>query len=263
MAVENPPVEVLERLPSPPQFDDPADQRAYLKRKLAGCFRLFGKFGFSEGVAGHITVRDPERADHFWVNPFGVSFNRITASSLILVNHAGDVVEGDYPVNRAAFAIHSRVHAARPDVVAAAHSHSIYGRSFSILGQKLLPLTQDVCAFYEDHAVFNDYTGIVTDTDEGERIAEALGDMKAVILQNHGLLTVGHSIDEAVWWFVTMERSCQAQLLAMQTGQPLTEISHEVAMITRGQLGFPLAGYFQFQPMWQDIEREFGDDFSQ
>lgn len=258
MAVQNPPMEVLGKFPGPPQFNDPAEQRAYRKRKLAGCFRLFGKFGFSEGVAGHITVRDPEREDHFWVNPFGVSFHAITASHLILVNHEGEVVEGDYPVNRAAFAIHSRVHAARPDVVAAAHSHSIYGKSFSVLGKKLRPITQDACAFYEDHGVFNDYTGIVQETDEGDRIAAALGDQKAVILQNHGLLTVGETIDAAVWWFVTMERSCQAELLAMQTGAPLTEISHEVAMLTRSQLGFPLAGYFQFQPMWQDIEREAG-----
>ncbi len=261
MAVPNPPAGVLDRFPFPAEFDDPAEERAYLKRKLAGCFRIFGKFGFSEGVAGHITVRDPEQTDHFWVNPFGVSFNQIKASDLILVNHAGEVVEGDYPVNRAAFAIHSRVHAARPDVRAAAHSHSIYGKSFSVLGKKLRPITQDVCAFYEDHAVFNDYTGIVRETDEGDRIAEELGDQKAVILQNHGLLTVGETIDAAVWWFITMERSCQAELLAMQTGAPMTEISHEVAMLTRSQLGFPLAGYFQFQPMWQDIERECGHEF--
>lgn len=259
MAVPNPPAKVLSGVPPLPTFDDPEQERAYLKRKLAGCFRLFGSFGFSEGVAGHITVRDPERPDHFWVNPFGVSFNRVTAASLILVNHDGDVVEGDYPVNRAAFAIHSRVHGARPDVIAAAHSHSIYGKTFSALGRKLRPITQDACAFYDDHALFNDYTGLVNEIDEGDRIAEALGDRKAIILQNHGLLTVGHTIDEAVWWFVTMERSCQAELLAMQTGEPITEIGHEVALKTRGQLGFPLAGYFQFQPLWQDIEQQFGD----
>jgi ribulose-5-phosphate 4-epimerase/fuculose-1-phosphate aldolase len=264
MPVQDPPRHVIDRrLQMMPTFDHVAEERQYLKRKLAGCFRIFGKFGFSEGVAGHITVRDPERPDHFWVNPFGMSFNGIRASDLILVNHAGEVVEGDQAVNRAAFAIHSRVHAARPDVNAAAHSHSIYGKSFSVLGQKLKPITQDVCAFYEDHAVFTDYTGIVNETDEGDRIAEILGDKKAIILQNHGLLTVGETIDAAVWWFITMERSCQAQLLAMQTGAPLTEISHEVALKTRDQLGFPLAGYFQFQPLWQDIEQQCGDEFGQ
>ncbi len=254
MAVQNPPLDMLPaNIPMPPKFDNPKEERAYLKKKLTGAFRVFGKFGFSEGVAGHITVRDPEDQDHFWVNPFGLSFNLITPDDLLLVNHNGEVVEGKLPVNRAAFAIHSQIHAARPDVVAAAHAHSVYGKSFSALGKKLAPITQDACAFYEDHALFDDYSGIVNELEEGKRIATALSDNKAAILQNHGLITVGHSIDEAAWWFITMERSCQAQLLAMQTGEKLIEIDHQTAMKTRAELGFPLAGYFQFQPMWQDI----------
>lgn len=261
MAVPNPPLEMLQGFPFPPTFDNHEDHRNYLKYKLAGAFRIFGKFGFSEGVAGHITVRDPEHSDSFWVNPFGMSFNKIKASDLIRVDHAGEVVEGDHMVNRAAFAIHSRIHAARPDVIAAAHSHSVYGKTYSALGRELRPMTQDACAFYKDHALFNDYTGIVNETEEGDRIAAALGDQKAAILQNHGLLTVGQTIDEAVWWFVTMERTCQAEIMAMHTNEPITEISHEVAMMTRGQLGFPLAGYFQFQPMWQDIEAACGAEF--
>lgn len=257
MAVPNPPMEMLpSNIPLPQKFENVEEQRTYLKKKLTAAFRIFGKFGFSEGVAGHITVRDPEKTDHFWVNPFGVSFNQITPELLLLVNHNGDVVEGSLPVNRAAFAIHSQVHAARPDVEAAAHSHSVYGKSFSCLGEKLRPITQDACAFYEDHGLFNDYSGIVNELEEGKRIAEALGDTKAAILQNHGLITVGTTIDEAVWWFVTMERSCQAQLLAMQTGKDMIEIDHATAMKTRAELGFPLAGYFQFQPMWQDIVAE-------
>ncbi|GAA4273544.1 class II aldolase/adducin family protein [Aquimarina gracilis] len=254
MAVQNPPLEMLPaNIPLPPKFDDVVEERAYLKKKLTGAFRIFGKFGFSEGVAGHITVRDPEHHDHFWVNPFGLSFNQIKPSDLLLVNHKGTVVEGKLPVNRAAFAIHSQIHAARPDVVAAAHAHSVYGKSFSALGKELAPITQDACAFYKDHALFDDYSGIVNELEEGKRIAKALADNKAAILQNHGLITVGHSIDEAAWWFITMERSCQAQLLAMQTGEELIEIDHQTAMKTRTELGFPLAGYFQFQPMWQDI----------
>ena len=95
--------------------------------KLAAGFRLFDYFGFNEGVAGHITYRDPEFKDHFWVNPLGVHFSQISVSDLLLVNHDGKVVQGDKDVNVAAFAIHSRLHKARPDVNAAAHSHSIYG----------------------------------------------------------------------------------------------------------------------------------------
>ena len=187
-------------------------------------------------MAGHITARDPERLDHFWVNPFGMHFGHIRVSDLILVNHQGEVVEGDMPVNGAAFAIHSQIHAARPDVVAAAHAHSIYGKSWSALGRTLDPITQDVCAFYDDHAVFDDYTGVVLDIEEGKRIAHALADNKAAILRNHGLLTVGHSVDEAVWWFITMERSCQAQLLASAAGEPVL-IDPEMAKLTSGQVG--------------------------
>src|SRR6202790_2940644 len=116
------------KMARPPQFSSPADERRHRKERLAASFRLFAKFGFDEGVAGHITARDPERLDHFWVNPFGIHFGQIRASNLILVNHRGGVVEGKYPVNGAAFAIHSQVHAARPDVIAAAHSHSLHGK---------------------------------------------------------------------------------------------------------------------------------------
>lgn len=239
-------------LPMPPSFDSVEAERQYRKEQLAAGFRLFGRFGFSEGVAGHITVRDPENPQWFWVNPFGMAFTMIKASDLILVDHEGRLLHGNRPVNRAAFVIHSQVHAARPDAVAAAHSHSLHGKAFSSLGIPLDPITQDACAFFEDHAVYRDYRGVVDEVDEGQRIAAALGDCKAVILQNHGLLTVGQSVAEAVWWFVTMERSCQAQLLAMAAGTPKL-IDRETALITRGQLGSSLAGWFQARPLWDQI----------
>jgi ribulose-5-phosphate 4-epimerase/fuculose-1-phosphate aldolase len=238
-----------------PQFESVEAERLHRKQRLAASFRLFGRFGFDEGVAGHITARDPERLDHFWVNPFGMNFSHIRVSDLILVNDRGEVVEGDAFVNGAAFAIHSQIHAARPDVIAAAHSHSIYGKTWSTLGKLLDPLTQDVCAFYEDHAVFDDYTGVVLDLEEGKRIAHALGERKAAILRNHGLLTVGHSVDEAVWWFITMERSCQAQLTAEAAGTPIL-IDADMARLTASQVGSHVAGYFSFQPLYNKIVRE-------
>src|SRR5262249_23580422 len=146
--------------------------------------------------------------------------------------HTGEVVQGDWPVNTAAFAIHSQIHAARPDVVAAAHSHSRFGRAWSTLGRALDPITQDVCAFHGDHAVFDDYTGVVYDTEEGKRIAHALAGHKACILRNHGLLTVGHSVDEAAWWFITMERSCEVALMAEAAGSPVV-IDPEMAALTQ------------------------------
>src|ERR1700757_4240656 len=253
------PANVL-NIPRPPVFATAAEERLHRKRMLAAAFRLFSRLGFDEGVAGHITARDPERLDHFWVNPFGMHFSQIRASNLILVNHRGEVVEGNYPVNGAAFAIHSQVHAARPDVIAAAHAHSMYGKSWASLGRLLDPITQDACAFFEDHVLFDDFTGVVYETSEGERIAKALGSHKAAILRNHGLLTVGETVDEAVWWFITMDRSCQAQLLAEAAGKPIA-IDKENALITRGQVGTHMAGWFQFQPLWQRITREQPDLF--
>lgn len=239
----------------PPVFHSFEEERQHLKQKLAGAFRLFSKFGFDEGVAGHITARDPEKKDHFWVNPFGMHFSQIKSSDLILCDHEGNVVEGEYPVNRAAFAIHSQIHAARPDVIAAAHAHSIYGKSWSSLGRLIDPITQDACAFYNDHSLFDDFSGVVLEVDEGQRIGKSLGNHKACILRNHGLLTVGKTVDEAAWWFITMERSCQAQLLAESAGSPvlIDEISAEV---TRQQVGTNEAGWFQFQPLWSRILKE-------
>ncbi len=231
------------------------DVRAERKQKLAAALRLFGKFGFDEGVAGHITVRDPEHEDHFWVNPMGKSFKLMTVSDLLRVDHTGNIVEGEGLLNGAAFTIHSQIHMAKPNVTAAAHSHSVYGKTWSSLGRLLDPLTQDACAFYEDHALFDDFTGVVLDNSEGERIAKALGDCKAAILQNHGLLTVGESVDEAAWWFITMERTCQAQLMAEAVGTPV-KIAHEHALNTRATVGSHLAGWFSFQPLYDVIIKE-------
>lgn len=236
-------------------LEDVGAERLKRKQRLAAALRIFGRFGFDEGVAGHITVRDPERSDQFWVNPMGRSFKQMRVSDLLCVDHAGNVVEGEGLLNGAAFTIHSRIHMAHPRVTAAAHAHSLHGKAFASLGRKLAPLTQDACAFYEDHALLDTFTGVVLDPAEGERLAATLGDNKAVILQNHGLLTVGESVDEAAWWFVTMERSCQAQLLAEAAGTP-KPIPHAYAAQTRDAVGSTLAGWFSFQPLYDVIVAE-------
>jgi ribulose-5-phosphate 4-epimerase/fuculose-1-phosphate aldolase len=112
-----------------------------------------------------------------------------------------------------------------------------------------------VCAFYGDHALFDDYTGVVLDLEEGKRLAHALGDSKAVILRNHGLLTVGKSVDEAAFWFITMERSCQVQLMAEAAGTPVL-IEKDQAELTAGQVGNNFAGWLSFQPLYDRIVRE-------
>jgi ribulose-5-phosphate 4-epimerase/fuculose-1-phosphate aldolase len=245
---------------APQQFETVEEERAHRKAKLAASFRMFSRAGLDEGVAGHITVRDPAEPDTFWVNPFGMHFAMIRSSDLVRVDEEGQVVEGDRAVNGAAVAIHCAVHAARPDVLAAAHAHGPAGKTLSSLETGIEPLTQDACAFYDDVGVFDDFTGVVLDREEGRRIGVALGAHKAVILRNHGMLTVGTSVDSAAWWFLTLERTARCQLdayaAAAGLGRPPRRIAHEEAELTRGQVGYEFAGWFQFQPIWERISAE-------
>ncbi|MFC8262609.1 class II aldolase/adducin family protein [Streptomyces sp. NPDC057291] len=249
------PVEQLQ-FAMPPVHQSIDEERAYRKERLAGALRLFAAYGYEDGVSGHITARDPEYTGCFWVNPFGAPFDGLLPEELILVNGDGQVVEGRHHVNQAAFAVHAQVHRARPDVVAVAHTHSLHGRALSALGEFIEPITQESCAFYEDHAVYQAYTGVVVDEEEGRRIAAALGTRKAIILRNHGLLTVGDSVDAAAWWFVAMERSCQVQLTARAAGKPVL-IEHREAVATREQLGSDLVAWINYQPLWKRISRTF------
>ena len=237
------------------------EERRHRKEKLAGALRIFGRFGFGEGVAGHMTVRDPEYPDLFWVNPLGMSFRHVSVSDLILVDHDGNVVYGKHSVNRAAYVLHSAVHAARPDIVAAAHAHSVYGKAFSSLGIPLGALTQDSCAFYECNTVISDHGGaVVFDVEAGHDFARAFGNNRAAIHQNHGHFTVGNTIDEAVFWYVCFERCAQAQLAAMAAGTPKT-IPHDLAVYTRENAGNAITGWMHFQPLWQEICRTDPDLF--
>lgn len=232
-----------------------AEERRRRQEHLAAGFRIFATLGFAEGIAGHITARDPEFPDTFWVNPFGMGFGRIRVSDLVRVDEAGNVVEGNGPVNVSAFAIHAEIHAARPDVVAACHTHSTYGKAWSAVGRLLNPISQDACVFYEDHVFYDETRVLVTDASEGGAIAKALGPAKAAILRNHGLLTVGTTVDEAVWWFIAMERCCQAQFLAESVSVPL-QIDPENARATRAVSGSSFVGWLQCQPLWERMRAE-------
>jgi len=231
---------------------DHTAERLHRKQQLAAAFRVFATFGFNLGASGHITARDPELTDYFWVNPLAVPFGRIRVSDLQLINPAGEIVIGDRPVNQAAFAIHSQVHAARPDVVAAAHAHAVHGKAWSTLGRLLDPLTQDACTFYGSHSLYTEFNGVVLDEAEGKRVAAALGPNKAVILQNHGFLTVGKSVEEAAWLFITADQTAHAQLLAEAAGTPKL-IRHEVAEPLGRERAF---GGFSFRPYFDAIVAE-------
>jgi ribulose-5-phosphate 4-epimerase/fuculose-1-phosphate aldolase len=247
------PLQISEqRLVPDRSFEHPAAERLHRKQQLAAAFRVFAKLGFNLGASGHITARDPELTDHFWINPLAVPFGRIRVSDLQLVNPSGEIMIGDKPVNQAGFAIHSQIHAARPDVVAAAHAHAVHGKAWSALARLLDPITQDACTFYGSHSLYDDFNGVVLDEAEGKRVAAALGPNKAVILQNHGFLTVGRSVEEAAWLFITADASARAQLLAEAAGKPKL-IRHEVAE-PLGRLG--AFGGFSFGPYFEEIVAE-------
>jgi len=257
----------MPKFPGPPKFDDPYKERTYLKGRLAAAFRIFGKYSFDEGVAGHITLRDPVDPTTFWVNPFGVAFSMIKASDLILVNEEGEVIDGGpcRLLNTAAYMIHSAIHQARPDVNAAAHSHSIYGRSFCSLGRKLDTITQDSCAFHNDHVLYESFNGIVLAEEEGKNIARALGNKKAALLQNHGLLTCGQTIEETVFWFVSLEKCCHAQLMADAAaagrGGETVKIGDKDAEFTYNTVGTPKAGWFSAKPLFDVIHKETNGEY--
>lgn len=214
-----------------PDFDSYADKREWQLQHMAGAFRVFAREGYAEGISGHISVRDPEFEDRFWINPLGVHFGMLKASDMICVTIDGDMVGGNMAgsINAAGFQIHSAVHKSRKDVHAICHTHSVYGRAWSAFAKPLEMINQDVCYFYKAHSVYSSYGGIANEASEGQRISESLGDGKAVILMNHGLLTVGETVDEAAFLFCLMERSCRVQLLADRTDLKKQIVSDEEA----------------------------------
>lgn len=189
---------------------------------MAATFRLWARTGCTEGQSGHISVRDPEFPGLMWMNPLGRHFGSLTAGDMLLLDMAsGAIVAGNAnpatgrrTANAAGYHIHGAIHRSRPaDAHAVCHAHTIAGRAWSAFARPLDMLTQDVCNFHNAHAVYANYGGIVFGPEEGERIAAALGPAnKGVILMNHGLLTVGSTVDEAGFLFGLLDRSCAIQL---------------------------------------------------
>jgi ribulose-5-phosphate 4-epimerase/fuculose-1-phosphate aldolase len=203
---------------------DTAELRAHRKRRLALAYRVFGAMGWGSLGDGHISARDPERPDCFWLGRYGVPFRSMTTEDLVLVRPDGSI-EGGGHINMAAFYIHAPVHESRPEIVCAAHCHTPYGTPFSATVTELEPISQESCAFFGDHEIFDDEEVSIRSTDGGKRIAAAIGGARAVILRNHGLLTVGATVDAAVGYFLLMERCAEVQMKA-RDARP---IGHESA----------------------------------
>lgn len=186
--------------------------RARRKRDCALGYRLLAAQKWGDLGDGHISARDPERTDCFWMLSYGVSYHEALVSDLVLVGPDGKLVEGEGFVNIAGYFIHQPILEARQDLISAVHVHTGWGTPFSAEARSIEPISQESCVFFEDHALWDDEEVQVQSLSAGRRIAEALGNNRAIILRNHGLLTGGDSVAEAVGSFVLMERVAEVQM---------------------------------------------------
>lgn len=236
---------------SPPTFGSKAAERTHMLQRLAGTCRIFGRHGFSEGLLGHVTVRDPEHPDLLWVNPLGIAMRQIKVSHLLQADHHGTVMQGRGRVNPVGLLLHAAVHKARPEVAAVCHAHALHGSTWSSLERLLDPITQDACVFFDDQALIVE-PRVAQDAAAAAQFAAAFGVKRVAIQSGHGIFTTGQSIDEAAWWFVLMNRCCEAQLLAEAAGSPKLWPA-ERARGVAAALGSPTFGWLSFQTLWDEI----------
>ena len=250
-----------------PTFKTKEEEQKYCKEHLACAFRVFAAEGFSEGLAGHMSLRDPINPKTFWINPYTVHFEDITVSDLVQVTEDAEIISGgDHAINAAGFAIHSEIHKAHPWINAVCHAHSIAGKAYSAFGIPLPPLFQDSLRFYGSHEVLKAYGGVALSTDEGKMIAKIIKDnTKVAILQNHGLLSVGTTIDEACFWFCSFDRCCRAQLMidaaAPAHGGRPKDVDHETAAFTEQSIGSRYRAWLNFQPYYTNMLKKTKGDF--
>ena len=226
---------------------DPLVERARLLTNLARAYRLFGVLRWGELGDGHITCRDPLQPDHMWLLRYGVTFERATVDDLVLVAPDGTATDHEgrsAPINASAYYIHYPIHEGRPDIGAAAHTHTQWGTPFSAERRMISPINQEATCFFDDHVLFDDEEVQILSTDGGKRIAAALGDCRTAILANHGLLTVGSSPADAVGWFVLAERVAEVQMKAREA-IPISAEGARIAQedLTRGDFGWNLFGW--------------------
>ncbi|MET0334790.1 MAG: class II aldolase/adducin family protein [Rhizobacter sp.] len=202
---------------------------------LAAAYRLVALFGWDDLVFTHISARVPGEPDNFLINPYGLFFDEITASSLVKVDHHGKkVMPSKYDINPAGFVIHSAIHDARPEVNCVLHTHTLHGVAVSAQKNGLLPLSQQ-STLPLNQIAYHDYEGIALRDDEKPRLCADLGKANCLILRNHGLLTCGRGVPEAFQAMYTLETSCRIQILAQSGGSELSHIPQDVVELNMRQ----------------------------
>jgi ribulose-5-phosphate 4-epimerase/fuculose-1-phosphate aldolase len=248
-------------LPPPPVRPDPnhVPTERELREDLAAAYRLIALFGMTDLVFTHLSARIPGAGHRFLVNPYGLLFEEITASSLVVVDAEGEPKQDTaWPVNPAGFVIHSAVHMGREDALCVMHTHTLAGMTIAAQQRGLVPLNQMMMEF-EGRVAYHGYEGIAADDNlsERERIVRDLGDNPCLILRHHGLLTVGRSVAEAFYWMYYLEQACRIQLSAQSAGATLALPPAEVVERTRAQFSTgPGKGWLPWQALRRKLDRE-------
>lgn len=248
-------------LPAPPRRPDPDHvfTEQELREDLAAAYRLIALHGMTDLVFTHLSVRVPGPGHRFLVNPYGLLFEEITASSLVMVDAEGEPAQPtDWPVNPAGFVIHSAVHLGRDSAQCVMHTHTLAGMAVAAQAGGLLPLNQ-ISMEFDGRVALHDYEGVAADDNlsERERLVADLGDRPCMILRNHGLLTVGATVREAFYWMWYLEQSCRIQLAAQSSGVELAIPSAETVARTRAQFSMgPTKGWLPWQALKRKLDRE-------
>jgi len=214
-----------------------SEEERQMRVDLAAAYRLVAHYGWDDMILTHLSARVPGPEHHFLINPYGMMFDEITASSLVKVDLDGTIVQDSpYSINPAGFVIHSAIHAARPDVKCIIHTHTVAGMAVACLKDGLLPLSQKSMRFY-NRIAYHDYEGKADDLDERARLVRDLGDKNAMILRNHGTLTVGRSCPEAFLRMYFIERACTMQVRALSGGARINPVNQGVPERVQDQAG--------------------------
>jgi ribulose-5-phosphate 4-epimerase/fuculose-1-phosphate aldolase len=230
-----------------------------LREDLAAAYRLIALYGMTDLVFTHLSVRIPGEGHRFLVNPYGMLFEEITASSLVEVDADGEPQQStNWPVNPAGFVIHSAVHRGRADAACVMHTHTLAGMAIAAQEGGLLPLNQMMMEI-SGSVVLHDYEGVAADDNlpERERIVRDLGDAPCMILRHHGLLTVGPTVAAAFYYMYYLEQACRIQLAAQSSGVKLALPPAEVVERTRAQFSSgPTKGWLPWQALKRKLDRE-------
>ena len=203
-----------------------AEEVVEARKDLAACYRLVSHFGMTDTIYNHISLRVPGFHDRFYINAFGLMYDEISASNLVTVDVNGTILDdpSGLGINPAGFVIHGAIHRARPDVACVLHTHTIAGVGVSAQEHGLLPISQHA-ALLHGLVAYHDSEGVAVDPDECARLTADLGDKPAMILRNHGLLTCGRTVGEALQTMINLDTACRAQIAALAGATPLTQIS--------------------------------------